>query len=105
MLKVSYSWRWASAAMVSNTRDDLPGHAGEDGDFALGNAQRDVFEVVFTRAADLDIFLSFVLGHTYLLTSSLGQVIGEFFQRLHGADNCTVFYCLFALGGRGEEQL
>src|SRR5262249_32997271 len=33
------------------------GYTGEDGDLALGDAQRDIFQVVFTSAANLNIFL------------------------------------------------
>src|SRR5690349_19435014 len=42
------------------------GYAGEDGNLALGDVERDVFQVVFTSAANLNIFLIF-LGHRSLL--------------------------------------
>ena len=42
-----------------------PRDAGKDGDLALGQAQRDVFQVVLARAADLNIFL----GHERFLFS------------------------------------
>src|SRR5579859_1345905 len=38
-------------------------YAGEDGDLPLGDAQRDILQIVFTSAADLNIFL----GHRVLL--------------------------------------
>ena len=48
-----------------------PGHAREDRDLALGDAQRDVLEVVLAGASDLD-----VLRHGRHLQSAAGSCVG-----------------------------
>ena len=67
VLNVSLSWRRASAAIVSNTMEDFP-----DPDTPVKmvilrfGMRKDTFFRLFSRAANLNIFLRVILGHGFL---------------------------------------
>src|SRR5262245_43107109 len=71
---VQLAARFGGNGIENDGRFTRPGHTGEDSDFALRNAQRYVLQVIFTGAANLDVFLRhevswsisvFVLSHRW----------------------------------------
>src|SRR5262245_42515490 len=54
---VQLAARFGGNGIENDGRFTRPGHTGKDSDLALRNAQRDVLQVVFTGAANLDVFL------------------------------------------------
>ena len=60
---VQLASRFGGNGIENDGRFTRPGYTGKESDFALGNAQRDILQVVFTSAANLNI----VQGHRVLL--------------------------------------
>ena len=54
---VQLAARFGGNGIENDGRFTRPGYTGKDSDFALRNAQRYILQVVFTGAANLDVFL------------------------------------------------
>src|SRR5436190_22863010 len=54
---VQLAARFGGNRIKDDGRFPRAGHTGKDSDFALRNAQRYILQVVFTGAANLDVFL------------------------------------------------
>src|SRR6516164_3307120 len=65
---VQLAARFGGNGIENDGRFTRPGYTGKERDFALGNAQRDILQVVFTCAANRDIFL----GHNSFIFLSNG---------------------------------
>ena len=63
--------RLSGNRIKNNRRFPRTGDAGKDRDFAFGDAQRDILQIIFARTTDFDIFL---LHHSSLMVILLRKV-------------------------------